>query len=815
MSALSYITYTGTGSQRVFTFPFPYMSASDIYVFVNGISVPYTYVNGSTISCALAPFAGSSVQIRRITQKEVTPVNFADGSVLLESDLDTLSTYTLYVAQEGSELDTRITNMENTIFGLGGGIPGTVYNETFTGDGEQTSFNMTAAPSSSANVEIHIGGAYQNHDTFTVNGKLLSFTEAPPAGVVVEVMISVARDLGKITANNALFTPAGGLTSTNVQSVITEVITGFGVLQLADYAALRTYVGPVKRIFATGVLGTAEPRGITGTFVLDESDSVSADNGGTIIVGGDGRRWKRVYDGDAVNAQWWGATGVGVANDTAAFNSAYAVSKRVFAPRGTYRVNLVIGNSSRLLAAGRENTIFKAFDPALPVIHFNEANSSKYYFIGGQDFSVYGEGVATTGIKIGISAGGAGTVTYGSLDRVHVTGCVDNIYVKDTVGFELNHIYSVSAANRCLRIDTNDIVTVLSVSHSAFRLGKVGVDMRGGAMVKFRMSIIESNSDVGLFYFRGADSGARRVEFDTCWFEGNGWGRKANGVDPINSYSGSMYIDFDSTVNPAYSSGLSFRNCTLASAAGAFTVYLNRGNGVEYDSCEFDALDATKLHYETGPGVAFASLRNCSTINERPSPAAYANFPARTSYNGGEAQFGFQYAYSYKGRKYTNAQPTAFSMYLVTAAPGVAATGAGAEFTTTALAAASSSYEEYDTAGCFDAPTGKFIAPQAGLYSFEALWPVSGVTAAMTSLQLGFIVNPSGGNVHHVTLIKKLAGYSAADVDTFNALKTLSLNAGDSVIAYIKISGGAGNTAEVYRNVAAPGLFRFSGRQVE
>lgn len=192
MSSLSYVTYTGNGSNKVFTFPFPYMSSTDVFVFVNGTAVPYSYINGSSLSTTVAPFAGSSVQIRRITQKAAVPVNFTDGSVLLESDLDTLATYTLYVAQEGSELDTRITNMENTIFGLGGGIPGTVYRQSFAGDGATTAFVLTVALASSANGDVYISGVYQNHDTFTITGKNLYFSEAPPAGTIVEIRMAIA-----------------------------------------------------------------------------------------------------------------------------------------------------------------------------------------------------------------------------------------------------------------------------------------------------------------------------------------------------------------------------------------------------------------------------------------------------------------------------------------------------------------------------------------------------------------------------------------------------------------------------------------------
>lgn len=59
-------------------------------------------------------------------------------------------------------------------------------------------------------------------------------------------------------------------------------------LQLPDYAALRAYKGPRKSVYVTGA-------GIAGMFVRDDTDTVSADNGGTVIVAS-GKRFKRVFE---------------------------------------------------------------------------------------------------------------------------------------------------------------------------------------------------------------------------------------------------------------------------------------------------------------------------------------------------------------------------------------------------------------------------------------------------------------------------------------------------------------------------------------
>lgn len=83
-----------------------------------------------------------------------------------------------------------------------------------------------------------------------------------------------------------------------------------GAKSLQDYAALRSYSGRATRVYITGTLVTSKPSGITGVFQYDPTDTTSADNGGTIIVGAGGRRWKRDYNGP-VMAAWFGVSTLG------------------------------------------------------------------------------------------------------------------------------------------------------------------------------------------------------------------------------------------------------------------------------------------------------------------------------------------------------------------------------------------------------------------------------------------------------------------------------------------------------------------------
>ena len=102
--ALSYIKFTGDGSTRDFTFPFMYIDVGDIGVFVGPTQVAFTLTNSSAVKITVAPAAGTVIRIRRLTSKASVPVNFSDGSNLLQRDLDLLGTWTLYQAQEAADV---------------------------------------------------------------------------------------------------------------------------------------------------------------------------------------------------------------------------------------------------------------------------------------------------------------------------------------------------------------------------------------------------------------------------------------------------------------------------------------------------------------------------------------------------------------------------------------------------------------------------------------------------------------------------------------------------------------------------------------
>lgn len=57
----------------------------------------------------------------------------------------------------------------------------------FTGDGSDTIFTLASAPASENSTNVYINGVYQQKNTYSVAGAVLTFSEAPPANSSIEV----------------------------------------------------------------------------------------------------------------------------------------------------------------------------------------------------------------------------------------------------------------------------------------------------------------------------------------------------------------------------------------------------------------------------------------------------------------------------------------------------------------------------------------------------------------------------------------------------------------------------------------------------
>jgi hypothetical protein len=111
-------TYTGNGSNKLFSITFPYLDTSDIDVYLNGtlqtIITQYTFANATTVEFVAAPANGAVILLDRSTDDSTLQATFFPGSSIKASDLNDDFDQVLYIAQETANEATTATTTAAT-----------------------------------------------------------------------------------------------------------------------------------------------------------------------------------------------------------------------------------------------------------------------------------------------------------------------------------------------------------------------------------------------------------------------------------------------------------------------------------------------------------------------------------------------------------------------------------------------------------------------------------------------------------------------------------------------------------------------------
>ena len=79
--------------------------------------------------------------------------------------------------------DVTIATYDN----VGSSFNATAIIANFTGDGSNTTFTLASAPASENATNIYINGVYQQKNTYSIAGAVITFSEAPPVTSSIEV----------------------------------------------------------------------------------------------------------------------------------------------------------------------------------------------------------------------------------------------------------------------------------------------------------------------------------------------------------------------------------------------------------------------------------------------------------------------------------------------------------------------------------------------------------------------------------------------------------------------------------------------------
>jgi len=519
--ANTYVDYTATASQTDFAFSFPYLEDSHVVVEIDGIdktlTTDYTIVTSPSTKTVLTSgaTAGQLVRVKRVSGYATDLVDFVNGSVLNEADLDKAYLHNRYLNEEAAEGNfasmqtvgggtdfnaesNKIVNLATPTVGtdaanknyiddrvaLGASNLNGFDKSTHTGDNTLTEFTLSFTPQSNTAEAylVTIDGVVQIPTTaysVSTSTNKITFTSAPP------------------TSANIVVVPIG-TTSSASDATVTQSGT-------ATSKTLANWTNDLQSATATG---STASRTLADRFA------------------------------DVVNVLDYGATGNGSTDDTTAIQAAINATSAggtLYIPKGTYKIDVNTQSctitdgtdvskcgllvSSSIKIVGDLESVLKAAEGAAPVTDNYILSSTAILFIEGIKFdgdrlnvtSSYGVQINASGSSIRnckfVDFDGSPVLVQGTdaSTMINTIDVSENSFENngntvffawvDRFKFINNSIFNASEGLDCDKLCTNGQIIGNSIETFRGTGADAGVEINGGQDISIANNVIRNFKD--------------------------------------------------------------------------------------------------------------------------------------------------------------------------------------------------------------------------------------------------------------------------------------------------------------------------------
>ncbi|MBV54163.1 MAG: hypothetical protein CL816_08955 [Coxiellaceae bacterium] len=337
--ANTYVDYTATAAQTDFAFNFNYLEDSHVVVEIDGIdktlTTDYTIVTSPSKKVVLTSgaTAGQLVRVKRVSDFGTDLVNFVNGSVLNEADLDKAYQHNRYLNEEAAE------GNNDSMQTVGGGTDFNANNNKIV--------NL-ATPTLSTDA---VNKIYIDDRVALASSNLNGFDKSTHTGDNSNTEFTLSFTSQTTTAEAYLVT-IDGVVQTPTTAYSVNTTTNKIIFTSAPPTSASIVVVPIGTTSsASDATVTQSGTSTTKTLANWTNDLQSATSTGSTTS-----RTLASRFADVVNVKDYGATGDGSTDDSTAIQNAINAGGNIFFPSGSYKIGSSINLASNIKLFGEKSS---------------------------------------------------------------------------------------------------------------------------------------------------------------------------------------------------------------------------------------------------------------------------------------------------------------------------------------------------------------------------------------------------------------------------------------------------------------------------